>query len=181
MTTTSAIENYLRHRHFKRPLVAAYERFEILSELGLQATLGRLLQQRLGEIGAAENYRVTCGVRLNYTNVAPDILIWRKGDPRFWIEIKDTASFNDAKVQEDWKKLQKYCCRKFYPSVQGGFFIYVARRGRDFPQELCPSTPHLYALPIILEHELGDKFESWEQEYQRRAHYRARAAQASSR
>ena len=158
--------------HFKPALLKAYERFEILSECGLQATLARLLHDHVGKIGgSAEHYRVTCGVRLKNTNKIPDILIWRRVDPRFWIELKDSATFDNEAVDEDWRKLQEYCVKNVYPEIRGGFLIYVARHGKEFPHDLCPSTELLCAKSIILEQEMGPKFKDWEKEYRERAHY----------
>jgi hypothetical protein len=131
--TSTAIKDYLLGPQFSRRLVRRYKRFEILAEGALRSAVANLLRSKLSKIGGtAKGYRVTCETRLPDTNVVPDILIFRNGKPRIWIELKDTASFNPKAAEADWKKLQTFCPK--YPTVKTGYFIYVARRAsQEFP------------------------------------------------
>jgi hypothetical protein len=170
--TSTAIKDYLLGPEFRRRLVRRYKRFEILAEGGLRDAVAYLLRNMLGKIGGtAKGYRVTCEVRLADTNVVPDILIFRNGKPRIWIELKDTGSFNRRAAEADWKKLQTLCPK--YPTVKTGYFIYVARRGsQEFPIKRTRETLRFWAIPIILENYMGSDFQKWNEKYKTLAHYR---------
>jgi hypothetical protein len=114
---------------------------------------------------------VTCETHLPDTNVVPDILIFRNGKPRIWIELKDTASFNRKAAEADWKKLKALCPK--YPTVKAGYFIYVARRAsQEFPIKRTRATLRFWAIPIPLEYCMGSDFQEWNEKYKTLAHYR---------
>jgi hypothetical protein len=171
MTTSHALKVYLTGSKFRRQLVRKYERFEILAEGGLRTAVAHALQTELRRIrGTAERYSVACEARLG--NVVPDILVWKNEEPRFWIELKDTRTFNRTSAEADWKKLQRFCPK--YPTIKGGYFIYVARkhgnRVDEFPIKRSRETPRLWPISIVLEDEMRD-FKAWNIKYKNRAHY----------
>jgi len=166
MPTSTAIKNYLLGPHFRRRVVRRYKRFEILAEGALRNAVASLLQSKLSKIGGtAKGYRVTCETHLPDTNVVPDILIFRNGKPRIWIELKDTALFNRKAAEADWKKLKSFCPK--YPTVKAGYFIYVARRAsQEFPIKRTRATLRSWAIPILLEYCMGSDFQEWERKVQ---------------
>ncbi len=185
MTTSRALNLFLRSKTFKRQIVREYERFEVLAEGGLRTAVARLIRSKLRKLGgSAERYSVTCEARLG--KVRPDILIWRGKHPRFWIELKDTGTFNKASAEADWQKLRKYL-PLYSTTIKGGFLIYVARRSgkrSQFQIKRDRGTRQLWPIPIVLKDEMGDRFKAWNDTYKKRAHYqkpalRAKAASAS--
>lgn len=83
MPVTMQLRAYLNSDEFKQEVVERYRRFEVLSEAGLRTTIANLLQARLTQLDAQKSgYCVSCEVHLPNTNIVPDILIWRKNDPR---------------------------------------------------------------------------------------------------
>jgi hypothetical protein len=172
MPTSSAIKDYLLGPQFEQRLVHRYKKFEILAEGALRTAVVNLLRSMLSKIGGtAKGYRVTCETHLPDTNVVPDILIFRNGKPRIWIELKDTASFNPKAAEADWKKLQALCPK--YPTVKAGYFIYVARRAsQKFPIKRTRATLRFWAIPIVLEDCMGSDFHEWNEKYRTLAHYR---------
>lgn len=172
MPTSTAIKDFLLGPQFSRRLVRRYRRFEILSEGALRTAVVNLLRSTLRKIGGtAKGYRVTCETHLPDTNVVPDILIFRNGKPRIWIELKDTASFNRKAAEADWKKLKALCPK--YPTVMAGYFIYVARRAsQEFPIKRTLATLRFWAIPILLEYCMGSDFQEWNEKYKTLAHYR---------
>jgi hypothetical protein len=171
--TSTAIKDYLLGRQFEQRLVYRYKRFEILAEGGLRTAVAELLRSRLRQMaGTAKGYRVTCETRLLGENVVvPDILIYRNGNPRIWIELKDTASFTRKLAEADWKKLQAHCPK--YKTVKAGYFIYVARRAsQEFPIKRTRATLRFWAIPIVLENCMGSYFQEWNEKYKTLAHHR---------
>lgn len=173
MTSSRALNLYLRGPHFKHQIIRGYERFEILSEGALRTAVALAIQTKLSKIrGTAERYRVTCETRLPGSNVVPDILIWKNDDPRFWVELKDTRTFNRAAAEADWMKLQTFCPK--YSSIKAGYFIYVARTSaREFPIRRSRATMRFWAIPLVLQNEMRCDFKAGDAEYRRRAHYRS--------
>jgi hypothetical protein len=170
MTTSRALNTYLRSEYFKRRLAREYAAYEILSEAGLRTSVARALRSKLRKMdGTASQYRVACKTHLPETNVVPDILIWKGKHPRI-CELKDTGTFNEKRAQRDWHKLQEFCAK--YRSIKAGYFIYVARTGKKkFQIKRTRKTLHFWAIPIILQECMPGDFEEWAQEYKRRAHY----------
>ena len=182
MGTLRTLNLFLHGKKFRQQIVSKYQRFEILAEGGLRTAVANLLDAKLRTMsGTAKTYRVSCEQRLG--NVIPDILVWKDKAPRFWIELKDTRTFNKASANADWEKLRKYL--PMYASIKSGFLIYVARkrskRGLQFPIKRGRDTLRLWPIPIILQDEIGG-FEEWNKEYKRREHYHktAKAARAAS-
>jgi len=171
-TISRVIKDYLKSAGFKRQVVRAYERYEVLTEADLRGLVARLLRSKLRAIRSApaNRYTVATEVFLRDDRVKPDVLVWRGGKPRFWIELKDTRAFMPLSANTDWKKLQR-CCRK-YKSVNAGFLIYVARKGRaeDCSIVRTRRTLRLWAISIRLKDYISN-FERFDREYIRRARY----------
>jgi hypothetical protein len=182
MPITMQLRAYLNSEEFKQQVVERNRRFEVLSEAGLRTTIANPLQARLTELDAQKSgYCVSCEVHLPSTNIVPDILIWRKNDPRIWIELKDTKTFDSRKARADWEKLKTSCPK--YPSVKAGYLIYVARTRGDFDVKRDRATMRYWPITIVLEEHI-QPFEAWNREYGERAHYkvsvRARGVRACS-
>jgi len=173
MGVTSELKRYLHIVEFRDELVQQYTHFEILSEGGLRTAVANLLRAKIQTLGhPSEVYRVTCEARLRLPDVqiVPDVLIWKGGHPRIWIELKDSRRFNLKKAKDDWQKLQDYC--KQCQTVKAGYLIFVARRNdRDFPIKRNRQTMRYRLVPIALEPHISG-FERWELEYKRREHYK---------
>ena len=170
MSVTSQLKEYLRGSEFRDGLVQQYTRFEILSEGGLRTAAANLIREKLQTLGdAAMDYRVTCEVRLKEIRVVPDILIWKKGHPRIWIELKDTKQFDQKRAERDWQKLQT--CRKRFLTVKAGYLIYVARHGDGkIPIKRDRNTRRYWLVEIAVKPRISD-FIRWDKEYSQRAHY----------
>lgn len=177
---TMQLREYLNGDEFKQEVVERYRRFEVLSEAGLRTTVANLLQAKLTQLDAQKSgYCVSCEVHLPNTNVVPDILIWKKNDPRIWIELKDTKTFDSGKARADWEKLKTGCPK--YPTIKAGYLIYVARTRGDFDVKRDRATMRYWPVTIVLE-KFIEPFDAWNREYGQRAHYkipaRARGAGA---
>ncbi len=177
MTITREINTYLRSEDFRRDLLEQYERFEILAEGALRTAVANLLRQKLTIMGpAADKYRVTCETRLQETNIAPDVLLWKGKHPRIWIELKDTRRFEKSKAEADWAKLMKHC--PHYPSIKAGYLVYVARiDGSGFAIKRDRTTLKYWPISIALDQHIK-KFEKWNDQYENRAHYTAGSQKA---
>ena len=179
MTTSSALHRYLIGDEFKQSLVRDYRRFEILAERGLQSSVQRLVRRKLrGFGGTATGYRVSCETRLG--SKIPDLIVWKNGKPRFFIECKDTSGFKLGSARKDWEKLKTLCPE--YASVKGGYLIYVARkRDKDFESHVFVGKHRRVTLvKIILAEHFGKDFAEWEAEYTKRAHYEIPAPKLSA-
>lgn len=169
MGVTTSLKRYLYSPEFCDELVSQYKGFEILSEAGLRTAVTNLLRMKIHALGSsAADYQVTCEVHLKRVNVVPDVLIWKKKHPRIWIELKDTRKFDPKKAQADWQKLQVYC--KLYQTVKTGYLIYVARYDGQLPVRRDRKTMKYRPIKIALRQHI-DGFETWDEEYSRRAHY----------
>jgi hypothetical protein len=164
------LKEYLHSPKFRDQLVRQYKNFEILCEAALRTAVANLLRTKIRALGGpARGYRVVCEPRLG-VNVVPDLLIWKNKSPRVWIELKDTGRFDKKKAQADWEKLQTYF--KKCSSLKSGYLIYVARSdGGDIGIKRNNNTRRYWPITIALEHHIP-KFDRWEAEYQRRAHYK---------
>ncbi len=170
MPITMRLREYLNGDEFKQEVVDRYRRFEVLSEAGLRTTVVNLLQAKLAQLDAQiSGYCVSCEVRLPNTNVVPDILIWKKNDPRIWIELKDTKTFDSGKAKADWEKLKASCPK--YPTIKAGYLIYVARTRGDFDVKRDRATMRYWPVTIVLE-DFIQPFGAWNKKYGERAHYK---------
>ncbi len=170
MTVTRAIQVYLHSNDFRDAVADSYRRYEILSEEGLRTAVANFLDAKVKALGAqAEGYRVTCEVHLKKTKVIPDILLWKGGRPRIWIELKFTRIFDPKKARDDWQKLQTQ--QREYKSVKAGFLIYVSRSpGGATGIKGSNATRRFRAIEISLSDQING-FKKWYDEYRRRAHY----------
>src|SRR6266404_2926885 len=109
MTTSRAIREFLSSAKFERQLVRAYERYEILTEADLQTITAEALRRTLRiirrSVESASHHVVTCNPRFKACDGIPDILIWKNGKPRFWVELKDRTKFHENVAGDDWEKL----------------------------------------------------------------------------
>lgn len=170
MGVTTALNVFLRSEGFRRKLIKRYERFEILSEAGLRSAVDDALRAKIRAIGTpAVGYRVSCEPRLPISRVVPDILVWKREDPRIWIELKDTKYFDQNKAEMDWQKLRVH--KDQYPTVRAWYLIYVARYSEpQFQIKRSRETLRFWPIAIALDKYISG-FADWDKKYGPRAHY----------
>jgi hypothetical protein len=131
------------------------------------------LRRKLLATDKADEFEYRVSSENSLFGIRPDITIWRKGVPRIFIELKDTAFFKKISIDSDWEKLHKFVYE--HSTLTAGFFIYVSRKdNRAFHVLRTKNHRRLVDIPIVLEEQfeaLGEDFYSWDEEYKKRVTY----------